>query len=125
MSGYERHVEVTSVTCSRNSDGELQSAKASVEYFEMKEPEGGGEPDFQNGESIRFKWKPDSHGELLLHGWKDASDHSGWVSPAVLRCLPAATAAVQNIPGVEVVEDVHDAIKAEIDIGIDAYLDSE
>lgn len=125
MVDYEPNVEVFGVTCNRDSDGELQSAKVYVEYFEVHEPEDGGEPDFKSGESIRFEYEADGYGELFLNGWKDASESSGWVSPTVLRCLPAATAAVGNIPDVEEVEDVHDSIESEIDIGIDAYLNSK
>ena len=117
---YERHVEVVSVQCNRTQDGELQTVKTKVEYFEHSYDEYGEATDFQNGQSIRVRWRNDGTGTMLLDGWKDASDTSGWVSPAVLRCLPASALAVEKVPDVHVVMDEGDELAAELDIGYEA-----
>lgn len=122
---WNRHVEVTNVKCSRTANGDLNSAKVHVEYFEFTEDEYGEFDESRMGQSIRFRFKYDGE-TASLAGWKDAStSHAGWVSQQVLRCLPAAEHAVSNIPDVEHTADVFDTLHEELDVGASAYVDSQ
>lgn len=125
MSNWKKHAEVTSVQCNRTQDGRLRSVKVRAEYFEFEVDKEGETINHRKGENIRFRFKPGNNDRyLVLEGWKDASDTSGWVNTRVLRCLPAARAAAEAVPDVEVVESVQDLLELELDQGANALAEA-
>lgn len=113
--------EVLSVQCSRTQRGELRSIKVKVEYYEVQVDQTQDGATHRNGENIRIRFEPSGRGYAALEGWKDASDHSGWVLPRVLRCLRAAEDAVTNVPDIEAVEDSAELFDLHLEAGEEAW----